>query len=335
MRTDLAGRIGVGAEQPLGDGLPEHDHLGARRRPARASAPARGASASCGSRRTPASCPSMTVSQLRSSLTTWPVVWTRGATNFTSATSALMARRSSQVSVGSVPAPALAPPAVLAPDETMRTLVPIEAKACSTRARAPSPIATMAMTAATPMMIPSAVRNERSLLRRSARPATRTTSPARIRPTVTAPPPGRAPPARPAWRGASVRRSSSMRPSRTTITRRAWAAMSGSCVTRTMVIPSSPSCCSSAIISRLACESRLPVGSSARMRRGRLTSARAIATRCCCPPDSWLGWWWRRSPRPTRSSASLRARAPLAPDAAPCRPAAARRSPAPSCAPAG
>ncbi len=35
--------------------------------------------------------------------------------------------------------------------------------------------------------------------------------------------------------------------------------------------------------------SRLPVGSSARMMRGRGTSARASATRCCSPPDSWAG----------------------------------------------
>ena len=32
--------------------------------------------------------------------------------------------------------------------------------------------------------------------------------------------------------------------------------------------------------------SRLPVGSSARMIEGSLISARAIATRCCCPPES-------------------------------------------------
>ena len=38
-------------------------------------------------------------------------------------------------------------------------------------------------------------------------------------------------------------------------------------------------------------ESRLPVGSSARTRRGRLTRARAIATRCCSPPDSSDGRW--------------------------------------------
>ena len=38
--------------------------------------------------------------------------------------------------------------------------------------------------------------------------------------------------------------------------------------------------------------SRLPVGSSARIRLGPLTKARAIATRCCWPPDIW---WGRRS----------------------------------------
>ena len=36
------------------------------------------------------------------------------------------------------------------------------------------------------------------------------------------------------------------------------------------------------------------------------TSARAIATRCCWPPESWFGWWWSRSPRPTAFSASRR-----------------------------
>ena len=32
-------------------------------------------------------------------------------------------------------------------------------------------------------------------------------------------------------------------------------------------------------------ESRLPVGSSARSTSGRPATARATATRCCCPPD--------------------------------------------------
>ena len=34
---------------------------------------------------------------------------------------------------------------------------------------------------------------------------------------------------------------------------------------------------------------RLPVGSSARVNFGSATSARATATRCCWPPDSWSG----------------------------------------------
>ena len=131
-----------------------------------------------------------------------------------------MARRSSQVSVGSDPAPAFAPPDVFAPDDTISTLVPIDANACSTRARAPSPIATIAITAATPMMMPSAVSSDRNLLRSSARSATRMTSPG-----LMAPPP-RVRAARPADPGGALRgahalpvRSSWIRPSRTTITR--------------------------------------------------------------------------------------------------------------------
>jgi hypothetical protein len=36
-------------------------------------------------------------------------------------------------------------------------------------------------------------------------------------------------------------------------------------------------------------ESRLPVGSSAKMMAGRVTTARAKATRCCSPPESSSG----------------------------------------------
>ena len=53
------------------------------------------------------------------------------------------------------------------------------------------------------------------------------------------------------------------------------------------------------MISMLVRLSRLPVGSSARMSSGSLTSERAIATRCCWPPESWFGVWCARSPRPT------------------------------------
>jgi len=44
------------------------------------------------------------------------------------------------------------------------------------------------------------------------------------------------------------------------------------------------------MISALERLSRFPVGSSARISGGWLTSARAMATRCCWPPESWLGW---------------------------------------------
>ena len=41
-------------------------------------------------------------------------------------------------------------------------------------------------------------------------------------------------------------------------------------------------------------ESRLPVGSSASRMDGLLTRARAMATRCRCPPDSSFGRWLMR-----------------------------------------
>ena len=49
------------------------------------------------------------------------------------------------------------------------------------------------------------------------------------------------------------------------------------------------------------CESRLAVGSSASTRAGRATSARAMATRCRCPPESSLGRWRACPARPTAS----------------------------------
>ena len=72
----------------------------------------------------------------------------------------------------------------------------------------------------------------------------------------------------------------------------AHAATSRSCVTRSTVMPRSRlSFCKRARTSRLVRVSRLPVGSSARRSGGSVTSARAIATRCCWPPESWFGLW--------------------------------------------
>ena len=67
------------------------------------------------------------------------------------------------------------------------------------------------------------------------------------------------------------------------------AAISGSCVTITIVRPAPFSASSSSMISAPVAESRFPVGSSARMSCGLFTSARAMATRCCWPPESSAG----------------------------------------------
>ena len=66
-------------------------------------------------------------------------------------------------------------------------------------------------------------------------------------------------------------------------------------VTITIVWPKSSTALRiSSSISPPAFESRLPVGSSANTTAGRETSARAIATRCCWPPESSAGRWLRR-----------------------------------------
>jgi hypothetical protein len=59
------------------------------------------------------------------------------------------------------------------------------------------------------------------------------------------------------------------------------------------------------MISMLVRLSRLPVGSSASRISGSAISERAIATRCIWPPESWLGVWPARVPRPTASSRLL------------------------------
>ena len=54
--------------------------------------------------------------------------------------------------------------------------------------------------------------------------------------------------------------------------------------------------------------SSAPVGSSARIIAGSLTSARAIATRCCWPPESSLGMCPARVRQPDLRSSAARAR---------------------------
>ena len=97
-----------------------------------------------------------------------------------------------------------------------------------------------------------------------------------------------------------------IRPSRMWTWRPAAAATSASWVMRTIVRPAAWSSRRTARTSRPDALSRLPVGSSARISAGSVTSARATATRCCWPPDSSLGSWSRRSPSPRRSSAAVR-----------------------------
>ncbi len=106
----------------------------------------------------------------------WALDRSCAAANRTEGTSFRMARRSSQVSVGIEPKPPRAPPDCVLPDITISRFEPIDANDASTSALAPSPMATIAMTAPTPMMMPSTVRNERILLRSSARSATRKVS---------------------------------------------------------------------------------------------------------------------------------------------------------------
>jgi len=50
------------------------------------------------------------------------------------------------------------------------------------------------------------------------------------------------------------------------------------------------------------CSSKSPVGSSASSTAGPVTSARAIATRCCSPPESSPARWSARFSRPTSAS---------------------------------
>ncbi|EAQ05160.1 hypothetical protein OB2597_07740 [Pseudooceanicola batsensis HTCC2597] len=63
-----------------------------------------------------------------------------------------------------------------------------------------------------------------------------------------------------------------------------------SCVTQSIVIPS---CASSIMVSStslIISGSSADVGSSNSMIRGRMHSDRAMATRCCWPPESWPGY---------------------------------------------
>src|SRR5579885_1132519 len=95
-------------------------------------------------------------------------------------------------------------------------------------------------------------------------------------------------------------------PSTMRMERSAEEATLGSCVAMIKVVPVCSR--SSRIISStlsLFFWSRLPVGSSIMMIAGFAASARATATRCCSPPESWLGRLRSRCPSPTRFRSSF------------------------------
>src|SRR5713101_3923965 len=99
---------------------------------------------------------------------------TAGAASRISDTSRRMAFMSSMVSVFTAQEPRRAPPGRLLPAEMKTAFVPMLWMPCWTRYSAPCPMLTVAITAPTPMMIPSMVSDDRSLFRASARNASRT-----------------------------------------------------------------------------------------------------------------------------------------------------------------
>ena len=181
---------------------------------------------------------------------------------------------------------------------------------------APLPSVTIVMTAATPMTMPSTVRNERSRLRRMARSASSTVF-------------------------HSIRRlprcGDRSRPARRRTARCACAcaAMSGSCVTMSTVMPWSRLNAREQLHdlpAGLACRgcrwARPPAarraGSRSRARWPRAAAGRRTARRACGPPSR------RAPPAPAPRARRRGALRPARLD----RSAAARRSPAPWCAPA-
>ena len=116
----------------------------------------------------------MAVPQLVFPNTNWPLVREVGATACTSDISICMACASSSVRRWRVCAPSRTPACDTPPGSTSMMLEPSPFICSCTRCVAPLPTATMVMTAPTPMMMPSMVSSERSLLASKARKALRT-----------------------------------------------------------------------------------------------------------------------------------------------------------------
>src|SRR5688572_20735697 len=76
-------------------------------------------------------------------------------------------------------------------------------------------------------------------------------------------------------------------------------------VTNTIVVPVCSQMRSSSVFIRSrVISSSAPNGSSISSRRGSKASARAIAARCCMPPESCHGWWRAKSLSSTSASIS-------------------------------
>ncbi len=115
--------------------------------------------------------PAMVVDQLRPLAMACAEVVSSGLTATTSGTSRPMASASVSVRTLALPRPEFTPPARRLPAKMVSKFWPREEIWDWMRACAPLPRATIATTEATPMMMPSAVRVERILLRRNARNA--------------------------------------------------------------------------------------------------------------------------------------------------------------------
>ena len=104
--------------------------------------------------------------------TTGALVRIDGVAKRTEGSSFPIARASPIVRVGTPPNPERNPPEVVLPGRTRRRFEPTEEIWAEILRFAPSPMATMTMTAPTPMIIPSIVRAERILFARRERNAT-------------------------------------------------------------------------------------------------------------------------------------------------------------------
>jgi hypothetical protein len=102
---------------------------------------------------------------------------------------------------------------------------------------------------------------------------------------------------------------SGMLPSRRRMTRSYLSGTPASCVATIVVVPArSRNSSKKSTISAPVVESRLALGSSASSKTGSFTSARGIALRCCCPPDSLEGSesYDPQAPRTNRSLIAAR-----------------------------